>query len=83
MVKYELPSEYTTVSDELKEVLRNSKLTRNNMRQVELMLRDNGADYFKIEVDKGRVDMNLWGQYDLIWKYHGLGNDFIVYIDFD
>ena len=53
------------------------------MRQVELMLRDNGADYFKIEIDDGCVDLRHWAQFDLIWKYHGLAEDYIVYIDFD
>ena len=45
------------------------------------MLRDNGADYFKIL--RNDNDLKNWAQYDLIWKYHGLAEDFIVYIDFD
>ena len=45
------------------------------------MLRDNGADYFKIL--RNDNDLKHWAQYDLIWKYHGLAEDFIVYIDFD
>ena len=27
--------------------------------------------------------MRYYTQYDLIWKYHGIGEDFIIYIDFD
>ena len=53
------------------------------MRQVEHLLRDNGADYFKITRDEGNVELKHYTQFDLIWKYHGLTEDFIVYIDFD
>ena len=57
-----------------------SKLSASNMRQVELLLRDNGADYFKIT--RGE-DSAANSQYDLIWKYKGLTEDFMVYLDFD
>ena len=83
VVKNELPDEYADRANRLKEVLRGSKLKNNCMREVELLLRDNGADYFKIEIDNGDVNVQDYGQYDLIWKYHGLGTDFIVYVDFD
>ena len=29
------------------------------------------------------VELRYYTQYDLIWKYHGIGEDFIIYIDFD
>jgi len=52
------------------------------MRNVELLLRDNGADYFKI-LRNDSVELRHYTQYDLIWKYHGVGEDFVIYIDFD
>ena len=57
------------------------------MRSVEHLLRDNGADYFKItteeDVSADSKNVQLYAQFDLIWKYHGLTQDFIVYIDMD
>lgn len=47
------------------------------------MLRDNGADYWKIGIDQGRIPVDMFGRYDLIWKYHGFVADFIIFIDFD
>ena len=67
----------------LQSVLLSSKLSQSNLRQVEHLLRDNGADYFKITEDSGNINTNLYAQFDLIWKYHGLTQDFIVYIDMD
>ena len=58
-------------------------MNTSNTRSLELKLRDNGADYFKVEIDDGHVDVKHWGQYDLIYKYHGLSENFIVYMDFD
>ena len=52
------------------------------MKKVEHQLRDAGADYFKITRNDS-VELKNYGQFDLIWKYHGLGEDFVVYIDFD
>ena len=59
-----------------------NRLTQGTLRQIELLLRDNGADYFKITMDDS-VELRYYTQYDLIWKYHGVGEDFIIYIDFD
>ena len=83
MIKNELPNEFSSRTDSLKTVLQESKLSSTKIRQVELLLRDAGADYFKIEKDDGSVDVRHWAQYDLILKYHGLGENFVVYIDFD
>ena len=83
LVKNELPEEYASKMSSLKAVLVNSKLSANNMRQVELLLRDNGADYFKITKHAGQADLSFTTEFDLIWKYHGLTEDFIVYVDFD
>ena len=83
VVKNELPQEFHERASALKDVLRSSNLSQGNMRKVELMLRDKGADYFKIGIDQGRIPVDLFGRYDLIWKFHGLGCDFIVFIDFD
>ena len=52
------------------------------MKQIEQMLRQKGADYYKITRNEGNNVQN-YGQYDLIWKYHGAGEDFVVYVDFD
>lgn len=52
------------------------------MRQVEAKLRENGADYFKI-LRNDSVQLRHYTQFDLIWKYHGVGEDFVIYIDFD
>lgn len=48
MIKNETPPEYKNRTATLKQILANSKLSQNNMRNVEELLRDNGADYFKI-----------------------------------
>lgn len=83
VIKNELPGEYTEKMESLKAILRSSRLSQSNMRTVEHLLRDNGADYFKITRDEGNVEMKLYQQFDLIWKYHGLTEDFMVFIDFD
>ena len=83
LIKNEIPSDYAERIKQLKRALQGSNLNTSKIRQTELLLRDNGADYFKIEVDDGNFDVKHWGQYDLIWKYHGLADSYIVYIDFD
>ena len=83
MVKNELPEgDYDEVVAKLKRTLANSRLNCNNVRHVELLLRDAGADYFKILANDS-IEIKLYAQYELIWRYHGLGEDFIVYLDFD
>lgn len=82
-VKNELPEQYNAKVEHLKTILLASKLSQATMRKTELSLRDNGADYFKITRDEGNVELSSYTQFDLIWKYHGLSEDFIVYIDFD
>lgn len=67
---------------QIKDVLKKSNLSQNNIAKVETMLRDAGADYYKILVNDA-VDVKHWTQFDLILRYHGLAEDFIVYIDFD
>ena len=60
VIKNELPGEYTEKMESLKAILRSSRLSESNMRQVEHLLRDNGADYFKITRDEGNVEMKLY-----------------------
>ena len=74
--------EYSARIAALKKILQKSKLSQVNLRKVETLLRDGGADYFKI-LRNDSVELQHYTQYDLIWKYHGIGEDFIVYIDFD
>ena len=81
-IKNEIPSDYEPRIKQLKKVLLGSKLSQNNLEKVELLLRDHGADYFKI-LRNDSVEVKHYTQYDLIWRYHGVGEDFIVYIDFD
>jgi len=82
VIKNEVPAEYESRIATLKEVLAASKLSQNNMRKVEMLLRDSGADYFKVTRNDS-VELHNYGQFDLIFKYHGLGEDFVVYLDFD
>ena len=82
LLKNEVDEEYSSRITTLKQVLAQSKLSANSMRRVEELLRDNGADYFKVcRNDEKRL--SHWAEYDLVFKYHGLGEDFIVYLDFD
>jgi len=77
-----LPEEFVDKVANLKKVLAECVLTQSTIRQTEKLLRDNGADYFKIEYGD-RVSQTYYNQYDCIWKYHGHGEDFIIYVDFD
>ena len=60
-MKNDLPADYQGKVVKMKEIVRNSNLSTANMRQIELRLRDNGADYFKVEIDDGQVDVKHYG----------------------
>ena len=60
VVKNDLPAEYSAKMQSLKAILLASKLTQTSMRQTELSLRDNGADYFKITRDEGSVELSYY-----------------------
>jgi len=81
-VKNEIPEDYIDQAANLKKIIEGSKLSQGNLRKVEFLLRDNGADYFKIHLYDGG-ELPYYTEYDLIWKYHGHGEEFIVYLDFD
>ena len=81
-IKNEVSEEYAERITRLKKVLINSRLSKNNIQHVESLLLDAGADYYKI-LREDAEDIRHYTQYDLIWKYVGLHEDFIVYIEFD
>ena len=83
MIKNEINDRgYSERITRLKKVLGESKLSLNKMQNVGALLTDAGADYFQI-LQNDSIELKHYTQYDLILKYHGAGEDFIVYIDFD
>ena len=59
VIKDDTPEEYAHKVENLRSLLGESQLSQGNMRAVEKLLSQNGADFFKIECAKN-VNMRFY-----------------------